>query len=91
MVPAWGAESVHPGSTEVISAGVTRETTQALERAVSDLPIEERPSTRPTSTTGVFYTDSIVDPQSHFGGERRRIVEDFIALCNRGNLRVLRG
>jgi len=89
--PPGGLNQYIQDPPEVISASVTREIAQALSRALPNLPNEERSSTHPTSTTGVFYTDSIVDPQLRFGGERKRIVEDFIALCDRGNLRILRG
>ena len=89
--PLGGRTQYIQDPPEVISAGVTREIAEALERAVPDLPTEEMPSYQPTSTPAVYVADSLVNPQAHFGGQRRSIVEDFIALCNRGDLRVLRG
>ena len=88
--PLGGRTQYIQDPPEVISASVTREIAEALERAVPDLPPEERTSSQRTSTSGVYVADSLVNPQAHFGGQRRRIVEDFIALCNRGDLRVLR-
>ena len=80
---------------EVIPESDSRAIAEALERAIPDLPDEEWTGGSIAGTPSMVTHDPVPygpdpDPQSYFGGERRRIVEEFVALCQRGDLQVHR-
>ena len=72
---------------EVISDSVSQDLAETLSRLVPDLPAESKSVLDPPPVLGAASTLHL---QNYFGGERKAIVEEFIRLCEQGELRVRR-
>src|ERR687893_1498217 len=71
---------------DVVPSSVSRDLAQTLNRIVPDLPQRSGPINVPLPQEGV----SFMDLRNYFGGERKRVVEEFIQLCQLGDLTVRR-
>jgi hypothetical protein len=80
-----GQYATHP--PEVISDSVSQDLAETLSRLVPDLPAESKSVLDPPPVPGAAST---LHMQNYFGGERKAIVEEFIRLCEQGELRVRR-
>ena len=71
---------------DVIPVSISRHLAETLNRIVPTLPESSGPINLPLSQEGV----SFMDLRNYFGGERKRVVEEFIQLCQLGDLTVRR-
>ena len=71
---------------DVIPVSISRHLAETLNRIVPTLPKSSGPINLPLSQEGV----SFMDLRNYFGGERKRVVEEFIQLCQLGDLTVRR-
>ena len=71
---------------DIIPGSISRHLAEALARAVSTLPESSGPINVPLPQEGV----SFMDLRNYFGGERKNVVEEFIQLCQLGDLIVRR-
>ena len=71
---------------DVIPVSISRHLAETLNRIVPTLPESSGPINLPLSQEGI----SFMDLRNYFGGERKRIVEKFIQLCQLGDLTVRR-
>lgn len=71
---------------DVIPGSISRYLAETLNRVLPTLPERSGPINVPLPQEGV----SFMDLRNYFGGERKRSVEEFIQLCQRGDLTVRR-
>ena len=71
---------------DIIPGSISRHLADTLTRAVSTLPERSGPINIPLPQEGV----SFMDLRNYFGGERKSVVEEFIQLCQLGDLTVRR-
>ena len=71
---------------DIIPGSVSRHLAETLNRIVPTLPERSGPINVPLPQEGV----SFMDLRNYFGGERKRVVEEFIQLCQLGDLTVRR-
>jgi hypothetical protein len=71
---------------DVIPVSISRHLAETLNRIVPTLSESSGPINLPLSQEGV----SFMDLRNYFGGERKRVVEEFIQLCQLGDLTVRR-
>ncbi len=71
----------------LVSDSVSQDIAETLSRLVPDLPLQSKSVYEPPPAPGAA---SIHFLQSYFGGERKAIVEEFIRLCEQGELLVRR-
>ena len=70
----------------IIPVSISRHLAETLNRIVHTLPERSGPINLPLSQERV----SFMDLRNYFGGERKRVVEEFIQLCQLGDLTVRR-
>jgi hypothetical protein len=71
---------------DIIPVSISRHLAETLNRIVPTLPERSGPINLPLSQEGV----SFMDLRNYFGGERKRVVEESIQLCQLGDLTVRR-
>ncbi len=71
---------------DIIPGSVSRHLAETLNRVVPALPERSGPINLPLSQEGV----SFMDLRNYFGGERKGLVEEFVRLCQLGDLTVRR-
>jgi hypothetical protein len=71
---------------DVVPSSVTRDLAETLNRIVPDLPERSGPINVPLPQKGV----SFMELRNYFGGERKGVVEEFVRLCQLGDLTVRR-
>ena len=71
---------------DVIPESVSRYLAQTLNRVVPTLPDRSGPINLPLPQEGV----SFMELRNYFGGEREGVVEEFVRLCQLGDLTVRR-
>jgi hypothetical protein len=72
---------------DVVPSSVSRYLAETLNRIVPDLPQRSGPINVPLPQEGV----SFMELRNYFGGERKGVVEEFVRLCQQGDLTVRRG
>ena len=71
---------------DVIPESVSRYLAQTLNRVVPTLPARSGPVNLPLPQEGV----SFMELRNYFGGERKGVIEEFVRLCQLGDLTVRR-
>ncbi len=71
---------------DVVPSSVSRYLAETLNRVVPDLPERSGPINVPLPQEGV----SFMELRNYFGGERKGVVEEFVRLCQLGDLTVRR-
>ena len=71
---------------DVVPSSVSRYLAETLNRIVPDLPERSGPIKVPLPQEGV----SFMELRNYFGGERKGLVEEFVRLCQQGDLTVRR-
>lgn len=71
---------------DIIPGSVSRYLAETLNRIVPTLPERSGPINVPLPQEGV----SFMDLRNYFGGERKGVVEEFVRLCQLGDLTVRR-
>lgn len=71
---------------DVIPSSVSRDLAETLNKIVPALPERSGPINLPLPQEGV----SFMELRNYFGGERKGVVEEFIRLCQLGDLTVRR-
>ncbi len=71
---------------DVVPSSVSRYLAETLNRIVPDLPQRSGPINVPLPQEGV----SSMELRNYFGGERKGVVEEFVRLCQLGDLTVRR-
>ena len=71
---------------DIIPGSISRHLADTLTRAVSTLPERSGPINIPLPQGGV----SFMDLRNYFGGKHKSVVEEFIQLCQLGDLTVRR-
>ena len=71
---------------DIIPDSVSRYLAEILSKVVPDLPERSAPINVPLPQEGV----SFMELRNYFGGERKGVVEEFVRLCQLGDLTVRR-
>jgi hypothetical protein len=71
---------------DIIPDSVSRYLAEILSKVVPDLPERSGPINVPLPQEGV----SFMELRNYFGGERKGVVEEFVRLCQQGDLTVRR-
>ncbi|CAA9271046.1 MAG: hypothetical protein AVDCRST_MAG93-2640, partial [uncultured Chloroflexia bacterium] len=71
---------------DIVPSSVSQDLAETLNRILPDLPQRSGPINVPLPKEGV----SFMELRNYFGGERKGVVEDFVRLCQRGDLTVRR-
>ena len=71
---------------DIIPDSVSRYLAEILSKVVPDLPERSGPINVPLPQEGV----SFMELRNYFGGERKGVVEEFVRLCQLGDLTVRR-
>jgi hypothetical protein len=71
---------------DIIPSSISRHLAETLDRIVSTLPARRGPINVPLTREDVSY----MDLRNYFGGESKDAVEEFIRLCQLGDLTIRR-
>ncbi len=72
---------------DVVPSSVSQDLAETLNRIVPDLPQRSGPINVPLPQEG---GGSFMELRNYFGGERKGVVEEFVRLCQLGDLTVRR-